>query len=138
MELEREVRDLHCSNDILRTASAFFARAELDRKLKSSTPTSTGFRRFMGLNPSAHIPISTFFLFDGALLHSTAIHARLPEDTATRFLYEEGGLQAAHIGPLLLPAHPDLSQLVSQLAQSNPGVAFAFSVLRGPSVRRKS
>jgi len=34
-ELEREVRELRRANDILRTASAFFAQAELDRKLRS-------------------------------------------------------------------------------------------------------
>lgn len=34
-ELEREVKELRRANDILRTASAFFAQAELDRKLKS-------------------------------------------------------------------------------------------------------
>ena len=34
-ELEREVRELRRANDILRTASAFFAQPELDRKLKS-------------------------------------------------------------------------------------------------------
>ena len=33
-ELEREVRELRRANDILRTASAFFAQAELDRRLK--------------------------------------------------------------------------------------------------------
>jgi len=33
-ELEREVRELRRANEILRTASAFFASAELDRKLK--------------------------------------------------------------------------------------------------------
>jgi len=33
-ELEREVRELKRANEILRTASAFFAQAELDRKLK--------------------------------------------------------------------------------------------------------
>ena len=32
--LEREVRELRRANEILRTASAFFASAELDRKLK--------------------------------------------------------------------------------------------------------
>ena len=35
MALEREVRELRRANDNLRTASAFFAQAELDRKLKS-------------------------------------------------------------------------------------------------------
>ncbi len=34
-ELEREVKELRRANEILRTASAFFASAELDRKLKS-------------------------------------------------------------------------------------------------------
>lgn len=33
-QLESEVKELRRANDILRTASAFFAAAELDRKLK--------------------------------------------------------------------------------------------------------
>jgi len=33
-ELESQVKELRRANDILRTASAFFAAAELDRKLK--------------------------------------------------------------------------------------------------------
>jgi transposase len=33
-ELEREVRELRRANEILRTASAFFAAAELDRKIR--------------------------------------------------------------------------------------------------------
>ena len=33
-ELERDVKELRRANEILRTASAFFAAAELDRKLK--------------------------------------------------------------------------------------------------------
>lgn len=33
--LEREVRELRRANEILKLASAFFAQAELDRKLKS-------------------------------------------------------------------------------------------------------
>jgi len=32
--LERENKELRRANDILRTASAFFAQAELDRRLK--------------------------------------------------------------------------------------------------------
>jgi transposase-like protein len=32
--LEREVRELRRANDILRTASAYFAQAELDRRRK--------------------------------------------------------------------------------------------------------
>ena len=34
-ELEREVKELRRANDILKTASAFVAQAELDRRLKS-------------------------------------------------------------------------------------------------------
>ena len=33
-ELEREVKELRRANEILKMASAFFAQAELDRKLK--------------------------------------------------------------------------------------------------------
>lgn len=33
-ELEREVRELRRANEILRTASAFFAAAEVDRRLR--------------------------------------------------------------------------------------------------------
>jgi transposase len=33
-ELEREVKELRRASEILRTASAFFAAAELDRKVK--------------------------------------------------------------------------------------------------------
>ncbi len=33
-DLEREVKELRRANDILKTASAFFAAAELDRKIK--------------------------------------------------------------------------------------------------------
>lgn len=33
--LEREVKELRKANEILKLASAFFAQAELDRKLKS-------------------------------------------------------------------------------------------------------
>jgi transposase len=33
--LEREVRELRRANEILKLASAFFAQAELDRRLKS-------------------------------------------------------------------------------------------------------
>ena len=34
VELEREVRELRRANEILKTSSAFFAAAELDRRLK--------------------------------------------------------------------------------------------------------
>jgi transposase-like protein len=42
-ELERKNRELKRANEILRTASAFFAQAELDRKLKcTSSPEHQG------------------------------------------------------------------------------------------------
>jgi len=34
-DLERENKELRRANDILKAASAFFAQAELDRRLKS-------------------------------------------------------------------------------------------------------
>ena len=34
-ELEREVKELRRANEMLKLASAFFAQAELDRRLKS-------------------------------------------------------------------------------------------------------
>jgi transposase len=34
VELEREIKELRRANEILRTASAFFAAAELDRKIR--------------------------------------------------------------------------------------------------------
>jgi len=34
-ELEREVKELRRANEILKLANAFFAQAELDRRLKS-------------------------------------------------------------------------------------------------------
>ena len=34
-DLERENRDLRMANEILKLASAFFAQAELDRRIKS-------------------------------------------------------------------------------------------------------
>ena len=34
VELEREVRELRRANEILRTSAAFFAAAELDRRIK--------------------------------------------------------------------------------------------------------
>ncbi len=44
--LEREVKELRRANEILKLASAFFAQAELDRRLKSQklTSTATGIR----------------------------------------------------------------------------------------------
>ena len=52
-ELEREVKELRRANDILKTASAFFAQAELDRRLKSGRSTSTATVMTTGSSPSA-------------------------------------------------------------------------------------
>lgn len=41
---EREVRELRRANDILRTASAFLAQTELDRRLKSGSSQKTEFK----------------------------------------------------------------------------------------------
>ncbi len=40
-ELEREVRELRQTNEILKLASAFFAKAELDRHIKKRGASST-------------------------------------------------------------------------------------------------
>ncbi len=40
-ELESEVKELRKANEILKLASAFFAQAELDRRLKSLSVSST-------------------------------------------------------------------------------------------------
>src|SRR5262249_13870425 len=57
-ELERENAELRRANEILKTASAFFAAAELDRRLRRSSTTSTpiatgsGSSRSAGCSPS--------------------------------------------------------------------------------------
>ncbi len=52
-ELEREVKELRRANEILKLASAFFAQAELDRRLKSSEPSSTSTAKPSGSSRSA-------------------------------------------------------------------------------------
>ena len=47
-DLEREVKELRKANEILKLASAFFAQAELDRRLKSCGHLSTNTVTFMG------------------------------------------------------------------------------------------
>jgi transposase-like protein len=37
-ELEREIKELHKVNEILKLASAFFAQAELDHRIKETSP----------------------------------------------------------------------------------------------------
>src|SRR5919206_2523675 len=46
--LERENRELRQANEILRKASAYFAQAELDRRSKWWSPSSTTIGRCMG------------------------------------------------------------------------------------------
>src|SRR5262245_32365269 len=51
--LERENRELRQANEILRKASAYFAQAELDRRLKPGAPSWTISARRMGSSRSA-------------------------------------------------------------------------------------
>jgi transposase len=52
-ELEREVKELRRANEILKLASAFFAKAELDRRLKSGGSSSTNTAAPTGSSRSA-------------------------------------------------------------------------------------
>ena len=52
-ELERENKELRRANEILKVASAFFAQAELDRRLKSWGPLSTSSAMLSGSSRSA-------------------------------------------------------------------------------------
>ena len=52
-ELERENRELRRANEILKVASAFFAQAELDRRLKSWGSSSTSIATLSGSSRSA-------------------------------------------------------------------------------------
>ncbi|MGV5311690.1 DUF4123 domain-containing protein [Pseudomonas aeruginosa] len=80
-----------------------------------------------------NVPMSTFFLFDGALLHGTALHERILEEPEIRLLYDDQSPQAARIGPLLLPACREVAQMISQLATSNSELVFGYNLLRGPA-----
>ena len=51
--LEREVRELRQANEILRKASAYFAMAELDRRSRRGSPSSTTTARSTGSSRSA-------------------------------------------------------------------------------------
>src|SRR6202162_2004301 len=52
-DLERENRELKRANEILRKASAYFAQAELDRRPKGWSPSSTSGARRAGWSRSA-------------------------------------------------------------------------------------
>ncbi|HAG7225281.1 TPA: IS3 family transposase, partial [Escherichia coli] len=63
-ELEREVRELRRSNDILRQASAYFAQAELDRHWKKLMPLLENLSGEHGVGPVCHeldIAPSTYY-----------------------------------------------------------------------------
>ncbi|EAP7868243.1 IS3 family transposase [Salmonella enterica] len=63
-ELEREVRELRRSNDILRQASAYFAKAEFDRLWKKLMPLVNTLRDEHGVGPVCHeldIAPSTYY-----------------------------------------------------------------------------
>ncbi|HBY3957845.1 TPA: IS3 family transposase [Klebsiella quasipneumoniae] len=63
-ELERENRELRRSNDILRQASAYFAKAEFDRLWKKLTPLVDTLRNEHGVGPVCHeldIAPSTYY-----------------------------------------------------------------------------
>lgn len=76
------------------------------------------------------VPMHTFFLFDGALLHDTALHDHLLKALENRLLYEDESPQAARIGPLLLPARPEVTRMISEQATSHSELLFGYSVLR--------
>ncbi len=52
-DLEREIKELRRANEILKLASAFFAQAELDRRLKSWRTSSTSIAIPSGSSRSA-------------------------------------------------------------------------------------
>ncbi|HAX0079991.1 TPA: IS3 family transposase [Escherichia coli ZH071] len=63
-ELERENRELRRSNDILRQASAYFAKAEFDRLWKKLMPLLDKLREQYGVGPvcsEQHIAPSTYY-----------------------------------------------------------------------------
>jgi transposase len=70
--LKREVKELRRANEILKTASAFFTQAELDRQLKKCSPLSNSTRT--GLGSSRFAPSCRF------LLRATT-HTRLDRPT---------------------------------------------------------
>ena len=76
------------------------------------------------------VPIRTFFLFDGALLHDTALHDHILQEPEIRLLYEDQGPLAARVGPLLLLARQEVAEMISQLATSNSELVFGYNLLR--------
>ncbi|EFJ6680574.1 IS3 family transposase [Escherichia coli] len=82
-ELERENRELRCSNDILRQASAYFAKAEFDRLWKKLMPLLDKLREQYGVRPvcsELHIAPSTYYHCQQQRHHPDKRSARAQHD----------------------------------------------------------
>ncbi|HAM6191329.1 TPA: IS3 family transposase, partial [Escherichia coli] len=82
-ELERENRELRCSNDILRQASAYFAKAEFDRLWKKLMPLLDKLREQYGVGPlcsELHIAPSTYYHCQQQRHHPDKRSARAQRD----------------------------------------------------------
>ncbi|UXJ22110.1 IS3 family transposase [Escherichia coli] len=82
-ELERENRELRRSNDILRRASAYFAKAEFDRLWKKMMPLLDKLREQYGVGPvcsELHIAPSTYYHCQQQRHHPDKRSARAQHD----------------------------------------------------------
>ncbi|HBA4105902.1 TPA: IS3 family transposase, partial [Escherichia coli] len=82
-ELERENRELRRSNDILRQASAYFAKAEFDRLWKKLMPLLDKLREQYGVGPvcsELHIAPSTYYHCQQQRHHPDKRSARAQRD----------------------------------------------------------
>ncbi|HAH0939296.1 TPA: IS3 family transposase [Escherichia coli] len=82
-ELERENRELRRSNDILRQASAYFAKAEFDRLWKKMMPLLDKLREQYGVGPlcsELHISPSTYYHCQQQRHHPDKRSARAQRD----------------------------------------------------------
>ncbi|HAL3067670.1 TPA: IS3 family transposase [Escherichia coli] len=82
-ELERENRELRRSNDILRQASAYFAKAEFDRLWKKLMPLLDKLREQYGVGPvcsELHIAPSTYYHCQQQRHHPDKRSARCQRD----------------------------------------------------------
>ncbi|WP_134794068.1 IS3 family transposase [Escherichia coli] len=82
-ELERENRELRRSNDILRQASAYFAKAEFDRLWKKMMPLLDKLREQYGVGPvcsELHIAPSTYYHCQQQRHHPDKRSARAQHD----------------------------------------------------------
>ncbi|HBA4813811.1 TPA: IS3 family transposase, partial [Escherichia coli] len=82
-ELERENRELRRSNDILRQASAYFAKVEFDRLWKKLMPLLDKLRKLYGVGPvcsELHIAPSTYYHCQQQRHHPDKRSARAQRD----------------------------------------------------------